>query len=387
MTDHDQRYQRIFGTQINADTVHVRSSASADELLGYGMRAIAERLYPKAVELFTEAIAKGATGADPHYYLALALLGGRKPSRLGTQAQEIVPRVEEQLRRAIEHDPNAAHAYALWAAVKRDHYADRLDPGPPLAGLEARARTVDPVHAAEIAPLVSTQENPLWQAALTMARAGVEARRPNVHKYFVRTPNPPDLTGAQALMVTGGIGVLLAFVLTLVGIADTDSAGLLCLSVPMGIGAVYLLGKGGIRRAALGSAYARALSAAEPKPTDEQMDLWLHFDKFGLLDRALGNSDRSLDDLICEPQMADRARALRRPTRRSARSMRYGGSRDTRSPALPCSGTTGYRCSPVNGISSVASFPTPTRSTSATPTSPASVPGSCTMPPTAENSS
>ncbi|MER6753534.1 hypothetical protein AB0I85_16250 [Micromonospora echinofusca] len=35
--------------------------------------------------------------------------------------------------------------------AKRDHYADRHDPGPPVADLEAGASDIDPVHAAEIA--------------------------------------------------------------------------------------------------------------------------------------------------------------------------------------------------------------------------------------------
>ncbi|MBQ1072535.1 hypothetical protein KBX06_05035 [Micromonospora sp. C31] len=300
MTAFDQRHQRVFGNQINADAVHINPSDGPAELMGYGRRAVAERLYKRAAEYFTEAIAKGAEGSDPHYYLALALLGGRRPSRMGREAQQVVARVEEHLGRALQADPAAAHVRALWAAVKRDHYADRHDPGPPVGDLEAGAGEIDPVHAAEIAPFLGNRENRLWKATVAVAQAGIEQRKPNVRKYFVRTPVPPALGGPQAMMIVGGVGLAVALIFMIASLSET---GYLCLAVLAGTGGVVLLVKGFARYNTLTSRYERDLAAAEPKPSDEQMDMWLHFDKFGVLDHALRHLDRELDDLICEPQL------------------------------------------------------------------------------------
>ncbi|RLK24168.1 hypothetical protein DER29_2065 [Micromonospora sp. M71_S20] len=300
MTTFDQRHQRVFGAQINADAVHINPSDGPEELMSYGRRAVAERLYKRAAEYFTEAIAKGAPGSDPHYYLALALLGGRRPSRMGREAQQVMARVEEHLGRALQVDPAAAHVRALWVAVKRDHYADRHDPGPSVADLEAGAGDIDPVHAAEIAPFLGNRENRLWKATVAVAQAGIEERKPNVRKYFVRTPVPPVTGGPQAMMVAGGIGLAVALILM---IASLSESGYLCLAVLVGAGGIVLLVKGFSQYNALTSKYERDLAAAEPKPSDEQMDMWLHFDKFGVLDHALRHLDRELDDLICEPQL------------------------------------------------------------------------------------
>ncbi|WP_431934758.1 hypothetical protein [Micromonospora sp. RP3T] len=300
MAGYDQRNQRVFGAQINADTVIAGVTTSPDELMGYGRRAIAEGLYPKAVEFFTEAIAKGAAGADPHYYLALALLGGRKPSRMGSGAQRTMDQVDEHLGRALQIEPTAAHVRALWIALKRDHYADRIDHGPSVAELQAGLGAVAPVHAAEITPFTESREDPLWQATLAVARAGIEARRPNVHRYFIRTPNPPLLGTAKTMMIIGGVLAGLGLVLLLIALKET---ALCCLAVPLGIGGAVMLVKGFQEYTSLTSAYQRDLAASQPKPTDEQMDLWLYFDKFGIRDHALRHLDTALDDLVCEPQL------------------------------------------------------------------------------------
>lgn len=299
----NQSGQRVYGPQINAENVYATQRESPDAILQRARRAIDEKLYAEAVKHFSDAITGGAPGADPHYYLALALLGGRKPSQLGAEANKIVPNVEEHLHRAIQIDPRCSHAYALWAAVKADYYRDRTEPSPSASELRAKVREIDAAHATELAPFLESPENPLWQAALRVAQSGINERRPNVHKYFIRTPEPPNLTSAQALMIAGACGGLLGLVLTIAGVAGSNSAGLLCLSVPLMAGAVYLAGRGYLRYTREQANYRRAYEAAEPKPTDEQMDKWLTFDRFGILDHALQTLDRNFEGLLREPQI------------------------------------------------------------------------------------
>ncbi|MFG1886772.1 hypothetical protein ACGFIR_02740 [Micromonospora sp. NPDC049051] len=300
MTTFDQQEQHVFGDQINADTVHINPSDGPKELMEYGRRAVAERLYQEAVGYFAAAIAKGARGSAPHYYLALALLGGRRPSRMGREAQQVMARVEEQLDKALQVDPDTGHAALLWAAIKRDHYAGRHDPGPSVSYLESLAGEVDPVHAAEIAPFLDSRENPLWNDAVAVAKAGIKEREPDVHRYFLRTPDLPATAGPQAIMAAGAAMVALALVLML---ASLSTSAYFPLGILVGAGGAVLAVKGFRQYDALMSKYDREMAAVTgPTPDDEQMDRWLHFDKIGMLDHALRYVDRELDDLICEPQ-------------------------------------------------------------------------------------
>ena len=125
------------------------------------------------------------------------------------------------------------------------------------------------MHAAEIAPFLGNRENRLWQATVAVAQAGIEERKPNVRKYFVRTPVPPATGGAQAMMVAGGIGLALALILVL---ASLSESGYLCLAVLVGVGGLVLLVKGYGEYNAPTLSIQRDLAAAEPKPSDEQMD-------------------------------------------------------------------------------------------------------------------
>lgn len=302
MSTWNQHGQHVGGDQFNVENLH-SGTHTPQQLLIFGTRAVRERLYPEAKSNLEKAIAMGVQHADAHYYLALALLSGVKPSRSEKDPESLVPQVEEQLRRALEIDDTCGHAYALWAAVKQDFYRDRPEPEPSSAWLRAQAGDVDPAHLTEIAPFFDSPGDETWNLIMRSSQRSTQERKPTAHKYFLPIPVPPSLTGPQVMMVLGGIGVFLGFLLLIGAAADQDNSLLVCPAVLVGIGGLVLGVKGALRFFGARSAYARAVAKSEPRPTDGQMDWWLQLDKFALLDCALRNLDRSLEDLICEPQM------------------------------------------------------------------------------------
>ncbi|MBM2620326.1 hypothetical protein JIG36_32915 [Actinoplanes sp. LDG1-06] len=304
MSQWDLRGQTVAGNQYNADNVFT-GVESPQHMLANGIRSVRERLYDEARKNLEGAIGRGVDQADAHYYLALALLAGERPSRHQRSPQELMNRVEQQLDAAVRLNPNCGHAYALWAAVKADFYGHAGGPEPSVGSLRERASTatIDPAHMPEISPFLESQQDPIWTALLDAAQRSTAERKPNVHKYFLPYPVPPALAGFQVMMVLGGGGALLALILMIVALSSSDYVLLSCPAVLLGIGGVVVGAKGAIGYFNASSAYRRAVEASEPRPTDAQMERWLQLDKFALLDVALRNLGRPQSDLLCEPQM------------------------------------------------------------------------------------
>ncbi len=302
MSTWHQEGQHVGGDQFNFENFHT-GSHSPQQLLAFGQRAVRERLYQEAEKTLKEAITQGVHHADAHYYLALALLGGVKPSRCEKDPDLLVRTVEEQLQRAVEIDESCSHAYALWAAVKKDHYQQRAEPDPSSEWLRSRAVNVDPAHLAEIAPFLDEPGDPMWRLIMTAAQRSTQERKPNAHKYFITVPSPPPLTSYKIRMALGGIGLLTAFIMFIVSASNQESAPLACPAILLGIGGAVIGGKAALRFFSARSTYLKAVEDSEPRPTDAQMDWWLQLDKFALLDSAMHNLDRKPGDLICEPQM------------------------------------------------------------------------------------
>jgi hypothetical protein len=117
---------------------------------------------------------QGEELADLHYYMALALLDGRRPRFL--KIGEIKP-IEASARRAIDRADRAAHHFCLLAFLVRDFYLDNhLAPRPPsyeeLMKL-AVAAPMDRARLAELAQLVPWAEP---MTALAAERTGSDAQ-------------------------------------------------------------------------------------------------------------------------------------------------------------------------------------------------------------------
>jgi len=116
----------------------------------------------------------------------------------------------------------------------------------------------------------------------------LDSRDVAVTKYFIRTPKPPSYAGNIVMLVLGGLLALGGLVLVIaVGVSGEDVSGVACCAVPGFMGGAVLAGIGGLGLLNTKSKYKKGYEAAEPKPSDAQMDEWLNQDKERIIPDAL----------------------------------------------------------------------------------------------------
>jgi hypothetical protein len=83
------------------------------------LNRLAAGQHESAVKVLTSTIENSPRDADNHFYLALALLRGRRPKTL---TRPEVLEIENHLRKSCELNPEAAHPFLVWAAIKWDYF-------------------------------------------------------------------------------------------------------------------------------------------------------------------------------------------------------------------------------------------------------------------------
>jgi hypothetical protein len=122
---------------------------------------------------------------------------------------------------------------------------------------------------------------------------GSDSRKDAVRRYFKETPDSTEEKRAIRMMQLAGVGALFATALLVVGVpAGAAATGLVTLA---------LLLQGLEQRAS----YRRRFAAAEPKPTDAQMDALLREDLRRASDRALVRLGLTRDELELRSQDVD----------------------------------------------------------------------------------
>ncbi|HET6706703.1 hypothetical protein [Amycolatopsis sp.] len=282
----------VYANQGGDQTIYMES---VKDHLQNGLMALKGRMYAKAVAEFEEFLSDtrkiGAQKmpearrdlATGHFCAALAMLDGRPPN---DRSPEQIDRVEAHVEQAIGYgDVVVTHqANVLWALVKDDYYtAIGMRPKPPAAG--DLAASIGQLQPAQLEPLVTHVRRAQGRTfKLLQARAGelgmVAAAEPEqapvvrefdpargdaVRRYFVRTPrHRSPAPGAIALAVTA---LCVAFA------AWAHDVGSL---LPLAI--AYFAGKWGWQKVRQYRTYLERYAAAEPKPSDAQMDSWLQQD-------------------------------------------------------------------------------------------------------------
>lgn len=94
---------------------------SVDEDLDKGIRFIRNKLYEKALETLDTALEKDMANPEVHFYLAAALLGGKRPFLV---PKDTVKKAEEHLNTAISLGCKAVYLYFL-AYIKKDFYENK----------------------------------------------------------------------------------------------------------------------------------------------------------------------------------------------------------------------------------------------------------------------
>jgi hypothetical protein len=282
---------------------------STDERKRDGYRQLADGLYADAARSFHAALAGEPADQEAHFGLALSLLGGRRPHRHSAGTLRLVI---GHLRAA----PELVEARLLQLLVAEDHglwwrRARRTIP----PHVVALAEQLPPERAELILRHVPACEARTWRAlhgtaapaemvVVVIGGVGSEERRSAVHHYFEESPDTADAVFADRLV---RLGSLIAFGSAALLVTD-GVAG----AVVAGAVAVVVLAKGAQQRAS----YRRQYAAAEPKPSDAQMDELLRDDLHRASERALQRLGLTGDELELHSQDVDPLGA--RGTRRLA---------------------------------------------------------------------
>ena len=286
------RFRDLHAVHVQfADTITNQApTRSATELTHDGHRLLADGLYTEAFRCFTEALTREPGDEEAHFGLALAMLQGRRPHR---HRSDTLRRVLAHLRAA----PGLVEARLLELLVAEDHGLFwRRSRGHVCAGVAALAARLPADRAEMILRHVPATEARTWQAlhgceapqesvVVVIGEVGSEARKAGVRRYFQETPDDHDrvfgtrLVQIACIVAAGGVTLLV-----LDGVVG---------AVATGIVAVGVLVQGLQVRAA----YWRRYAAAEPKPSDAQMDVLLREDVRGASERALQQLGITSDEL------------------------------------------------------------------------------------------
>lgn len=125
-----------------------------------------------------------------------------------------------------------------------------------------------------------------------------ESRPTAINKYFRQTPKPPSHSGQIIMLILGGLLVLGGLVSGILAAIDSDFAGALCCTIPGFIGGVVLVIIGGLGILNTKSQFKRDYEAAEPKPSDAQIDEWFNQDKEKIISAAIDKLGLVLEKIL-----------------------------------------------------------------------------------------
>jgi hypothetical protein len=134
---------------------------SGKDLLDKGIQLLNQRDYSRAADVLECAIKSDPLLSDAHYYLAIALLNGKKPKKLD---QWTVEEIEKNLSIAVRQDSNLTRGYALWAIVKHGYYTMNgfVEKPPTSTQLFYNVQFLSSQHIQELIYHFEDAENPYW---------------------------------------------------------------------------------------------------------------------------------------------------------------------------------------------------------------------------------
>ena len=147
--------------QVNIENLYLTPSATGKELLDRGLELLNQRNYQQATIVLNDAIKTDPSLSDAHYYLAIALLGGKKPRKVD---EWTIRDIEEKLNTAIRKDSKPSRCYVLWAIVKHGFYAmnEFLENPPTSAQLFSLGELIQAKDAEKILDHLNDPSNTYW---------------------------------------------------------------------------------------------------------------------------------------------------------------------------------------------------------------------------------
>jgi tetratricopeptide (TPR) repeat protein len=113
---YDQRGQTV-NNQVNISIE--QQSQDAKKMLENGVQLVRVGAYKQAINILTDVIKITPLVPTAYYYLALALLEGKRPK---VSIRPTIESIERNLETACQLNSDQAHYYYLWALVKYDFY-------------------------------------------------------------------------------------------------------------------------------------------------------------------------------------------------------------------------------------------------------------------------
>jgi tetratricopeptide (TPR) repeat protein len=156
-----RQYDNYGRDQINIENLHYTQSITGQELLDRGIQLLSQRNYQQAIGVLRDAIKTDPLLADTHYYLAIALLSGKKPRKVD---EWTIRDIEEQLGVAVHKDIKPLRCYVLWAIVKHGFYTMNgfIESSPTSTQLFSLGESIQPKDAREILHHLNDPSNPCW---------------------------------------------------------------------------------------------------------------------------------------------------------------------------------------------------------------------------------
>ena len=156
-----RQYDNHGRDQINVENIHITTPVTGEELLNKGLQLLNKRAYKQAIDVLNEATKTDPSLSDAYYYLAIALLSGKKPKK--TDGWTITS-IEEKLHSAVYGDATSSKYYVLWAIVKYGYYATNgfIENSPTSAQLFSQGESIQAEHAREILYYLNDPQNPYW---------------------------------------------------------------------------------------------------------------------------------------------------------------------------------------------------------------------------------
>ncbi|NOK70955.1 MAG: hypothetical protein GFH25_541266n4 [Chloroflexi bacterium AL-N10] len=156
-----RRYDNYGRDQFNIENFHLTPSATGQELLNKGFQLLNQRNYQQAISVLKDATKADPSLADTHYYLAIALLSGKKPRKVDEWA---IRNIEEKLNTAIREDSMPARCYMFWAIVKYGFYTMNgfIEKSPTSAQLFKLGESIQLKEAREILYHLNDPSNIYW---------------------------------------------------------------------------------------------------------------------------------------------------------------------------------------------------------------------------------
>jgi tetratricopeptide (TPR) repeat protein len=144
-----------FGDKIYQNEVDEKS------LFSKGIQLLNKKAYQEAASLMNNVIKADPSISDAYYYLAIALLKGRKPSKVD---QWTIESIEDNLKVAIRGNNTCCKYYVLWAIVKYGHFVMNCfsENSPNSEQLFNQGIAIQTEQAREIIFHINDPENVYW---------------------------------------------------------------------------------------------------------------------------------------------------------------------------------------------------------------------------------